>query len=80
MCGLSVEVVRRPRNSAPPPKKKKKKKKNHKNRPRSIHTAISLHDLRDASLENTSGPSFQLRVQIIPHDANLSTHGPKYLE
>ena len=25
-----------------------------------IHTAISLHDFRDAPLENTSGPSFEL--------------------
>ena len=24
------------------------------------HMAISLHDLRDASLKNTSGPSFEL--------------------
>ena len=27
-----------------------------------IHTAILLRDLRDAKLENTSGPSFELRI------------------
>ena len=30
-----------------------------------IHTAISLCDLRDASLENTSGPSFEFIIQIM---------------
>ena len=38
---------------APPPKSQF--------RGQGIHTAISLRDLRDASLENTSGPPFELR-------------------
>ena len=37
---------------APPPKSQF--------RGQGIHTAISLHDLRDVPLENTSGPSFEL--------------------
>ena len=66
MCGLS-EVVRRSRTVAPPPKSQF--------RGQGIHMAISLHDLRDASLENTSGPSFELRNS---NYANLRTHWPKY--
>ena len=31
-----------------------------------IHTAISLRDLRDGSLENTSEPSFELRNSNYP--------------
>ena len=38
---------------APPPKSQF--------RGQGIQLAISLRDLRDASLENTSGPSFELR-------------------
>ena len=30
-----------------------------------IHTVISLHVLRDASLENTSGPSFKIHITLI---------------
>ena len=44
---------------APPPKSQF--------RGQDIHTAISLHDLRDASLENTSGPSFEL------HNSNYAS-------
>ena len=39
-----------------------------------IHMAISLRDLRDASLENASGPSFELRNS---NYANLRTNRPK---
>ena len=52
---------------APPPKSQF--------RGQGIHTAISLHDLRDASLENTSGPSFELRNS---NYANSRTHKQKY--
>ena len=40
------------RVQAPPPKSQV--------RGQGIHTAILLHDLRDASLENTSEPTFEL--------------------
>ena len=40
-----------------------------------IHTMISLRDLRDTPLENTSGPSFELHNS---NYANLHTHRPKY--
>ena len=50
MHGLSAEVVRRSHSSAP----------KSQFRGQGIHTAISLRDLRDASLENTSRPSFEL--------------------
>ena len=40
-----------------------------------IHTAFLLRDLRDMSLENTSGPSFELHNS---NYANLRTHRPKY--
>ena len=50
MGGLLAEVVRRSRSSAP----------KSQFRGRGIHKVISLCDLRDASLENTSRPSFEL--------------------
>ena len=46
----------------PPPPKKKKKKKKSQFRGQGIHTVISLHDLRDAYLENTSGLSFEMGI------------------
>ena len=49
---------------APPPKSQL--------RGHGIHTAISLHDLRDASLENTSGPSFELRISNYASRCNLA--------
>ena len=52
---------------APPPKSQF--------RGQGIHTAILLRDLRDASLENTSAPSCELRNS---NYANLHTHGSKY--
>ena len=51
MCGLSADVVLEG-HVAPPPKSQ--------SRGQDIHTVISLGDLRDVSLENTSGPSFEL--------------------
>ena len=70
MCGLLAEVVRRSHNSAPPPPQITIYRGQH------IHTAISLHDLRDASLENPSGLSFEMRNS---NYANLrDTHRLKY--
>ena len=58
---------------------------NHNFRGQGIHMAVSLRDLTDASLENTSGPSFELRNSNHTlfelrnsHYANLHTHRPKY--
>ena len=51
MRGLLGEVVRKSCSSAP----------KSQFRGQGIHTTISLRDLRDASLENSSGPSFELR-------------------
>ena len=64
MPALSAEVVEG--QVAPPPKSQF--------RGQGIHTVISLHDLRDASLENTSGPS--CAIQITLRGANLHTHRP----
>ena len=50
MCGLSAEGHV---HVALPPKSQF--------RGQGIHTVISLRDLRDTPLENTSGPSFELR-------------------
>ena len=55
---------------APPPKSQF--------RGQGIHTAISRRDLRDASLENTSGPSFELRNSNYAPRCKFGTHGPKY--
>ena len=43
-----------------------------------IHTAISLRDLRDASLENTSGPSFELRNSNYASRCNFVYTRSKY--
>ena len=37
-----------------------------------IHTVISLRDLRDAYLENTSGPSFEMRFSNDASRCNLA--------
>ena len=52
-----AEVVRRSRSSAP---------LNHNLEGQGNHTAILLRDLRDASLENTSGQSFELHNSKFP--------------
>ena len=66
-------MVRNSCSSAPPPPPQ-----NHNLEVQCIHMAIALHDLRDTSLQNTSGPSFELRNSNYPCDTNLHTHGPKY--
>ena len=44
-----------------------------------IHTVISLHDLRDAWLENTSGPSFEMRISNDASRCNLAYTRSKIL-
>ena len=63
-------------HAAPPPKSQF--------RGQGIHTSNSLHDLRDASLKNTSGPSFELRTSNYAsfelrnsNYVTLHTHWPK---
>ena len=51
LSGGGGGVVRRSHSSAPPPKSQF--------RGQGIHRAISLGDLRNSSLENTSGQSFE---------------------
>ena len=43
-----------------------------------IHTAISLRDLRDVSLETPPDRHLNCTIQITYCDENLHTHGPKY--
>ena len=51
-------------NVAPPPKSQF--------RGQGIHTVISLRDLRDAQLENTFGPSFEMRISNDASRCNLA--------
>ena len=68
MNGLSAEVVQ---SQSLSPKSKL--------RGQGIHTAISLHDLRDALLENISvDQHLNFAIEISLRDSNLCTHGPNY--
>ena len=59
--GIQAEVVRSCSSAPPPPP-----------RGQGIHTVISLRDLRDASLENTSRPSFELHILNYASRCNLA--------
>ena len=71
-AGSTMKVVRRSRTcSSAPPKKKKKKKKKCKLEVKAFIRRFRC-DLRDASLEKTSGPSFELRNSNYPSRCNFA--------
>ena len=68
MRGLSVEVVRKSHSAI----------SQNKFRGQGIHMAISLHNLRDTSLENTPGATLNFTIEISLPDSNFRAHNPKY--